>query len=162
MKFTRVSMMYGSMNSVRRGGPSPHCGGPVYKCSENTPVWGSTALNSDLQDVSISNCNYINRPPVHSMQVPVTYEDNGLARNSITRAASSAVPGRPSGISETSRHFFAFSGIPSLMDCPPSDIASDSLGGRVIRVSIHPYATALARTLYLKQKSVSTCRPYIE
>jgi hypothetical protein len=85
------------------------------------------------------------------MQVPVTYEDSGLARKSITRAASFAVPGRPSGISETSRHFFAFSGIPSLIDWPPSDIASDLLGGRVIRVSIHPYATAFARTLYLQE-----------
>ena len=59
---------------------------------------------------------YINRPPVHSTQVPVTYDDNGLAKKSITLAASSADPDRLSGISETSRHFFAFSGIPSLMD----------------------------------------------
>jgi hypothetical protein len=93
----------------------------------------------------------MNRPPVHSIQVPVTYAASGLARNNITLAASSAVPGLAKGMSETSRHFFAFIGMPGLICCPPTLNTCDSVGGRVIRVSIHPYATALARTLYLIQ-----------
>lgn len=91
----------------------------------------------------------MNRPPVHSIHVPVTYDDNGLARNSITFAASCAVPGLARGISDTSRHFFAWSGIPGRIAWPFNSSTSDSVGGRVMRVSIQPYATAFARTLYL-------------
>ena len=65
------------------------------------------------------------------------------------RAASSGVPGLASGMSLMSLHFFAPAGMPWRISCPPTMSDSDSEGGRVMRVSIQPYATALARTLYL-------------
>lgn len=114
----------------------------------NAPVWGKQVDVTGFWSFSLASHSfssferlifiYIKRPPVHSIQVPVIYDDSGLARKSITRAASSAEPGRPSGISETSRHFFAFSGIPSLMAWPPTSNVSDLVGGRVMRVSIQP------------------------
>jgi hypothetical protein len=94
---------------------------------------------------------YMYLPPVHSIQVPVTYADSGLARKSNTPAASCAVPGLPTAISLVSLHFFAFRGMPDIISCPPMTIFSFGSGGLVILVSIHPYAAALQRTPYLRE-----------
>lgn len=73
----------------------------------------------------------------------------GLAKNSMTLAASSTVPARPRGISDVSLNFLALAGMPVVMLCPSMSTFCSSVGGLVSRVSIQPYATALQRTLYL-------------
>lgn len=87
------------------------------------------------------------------MHDPVTYADKGLARNRITPAASSTVPGRDKGISDTSRNFLAATGMPVWIVLPPTTTVSSLVGGLVIRVSIHPNATALHLTPYLEVMS---------
>lgn len=72
------------------------------------------------------------------MQVAVTYEDNGLAKNNKTPAASSTVPHRPRGISDVSRNFFALALIPVTISLPPVATVSSPVGGLVSLVSIHP------------------------
>lgn len=69
----------------------------------------------------------------------------------MTLTASFAVLGLAKGISEISGPLLASIGMPGFTICPQIPGPCGSVGGRVMRVSIHPYATGLARTLYLEQ-----------
>ena len=60
-------------------------------------------------------------------------------------AASSSVPGRPSGLAVNARPRIA-SGMPCVISWPATSMVSPSSFGRVIRVSMNPKATALQRT----------------
>src|SRR4029079_13266083 len=88
----------------------------------------------------------VNWPPVMFSTWPWTKFDHGEQRKNPPPAASSGVPGRPSGISIPAIERIC-SGIPSCTFWPPISIVFSASLAAVRRVSIHPNATALTLIL---------------